>query len=76
MKRIYVLTTCIESIQDIFVGVFDNVEELKAEMNGFDPNDILVHVYDITENGTVVEKGTAHCVDALVLDDTVIVELY
>lgn len=76
MKRIYILTTCIGSIQDIFVGVFDDAEKLKTEMHGYDSNEILVRVYDITEKGIMIERGTAHCADALILDDTVIFELY
>ena len=75
MKRIYVLTTGFGSVEDVFVGVYDNTEKLKREMNGYDPNEIRVYVYDITENGTMVERGTAYCASSLILDDTVIVEL-
>lgn len=75
MKRIYVLTTGWGSVEDVFVGVFDDTEKLKKEMNGHDPNDIRVYVYDITENGTMVERGTAYCTNSLILDDTVIVEM-
>jgi hypothetical protein len=75
MKRIYVLTCGAEYVEDVFVGVYDDTEKLKREMNGYDPNEIRVYIYDITENGTMIERGTAYCADALVLDDTVIVEL-
>ncbi len=75
MKRIYVLTTDHGSIKDILVGVYDDTEKLKRAMNGFDPNDILVYVYDIGEDGTMVERGAAYCASVLVLDDTVIVEM-
>lgn len=76
MKRIYVLITCTDTVEDIFVGVFDNVEELKREMRGFDSGYNLVRVYDITENGTMVERGTARYTEAFVLNDTVLFELY
>lgn len=76
MKRIYVLTTGWDSVEDVFIGVYDDTEKLKREMKGYDSNDIRVYVYDITEDGTMIERGIASCVSALILDDTVIVELY
>lgn len=75
MKRIYVLTTGWGSVEDDFVGVFDDTEKLKREMNRYDLDEICVYVYDITENGTMVERGAAHYASGLVLDDTVIVEM-
>lgn len=77
MKRIYVLTVGYESVrEDVFFGIFDDIEKLKREMKSYDLDDIHVYVYDITEDGTMIEKGEAYCTEALVLDDTVIVELY
>lgn len=75
MKRIYVLTCGAEYVEDVFVGVYDDTEKLKREMNGYDPNEIRVYVYDIGEDGTMVERGTAYCASTLVLDGTVIVEM-
>lgn len=75
MKRIYVLTCGAEYVEDVFVGIYDDTEKLKKEMNGYDPNDIRVYVYDITESGVMVERGTAYCASTLVLDGTVIVEM-
>lgn len=75
MKRIYVLTTSSDYVEDIFGGVFDDTEKLKKEMRGYDPNDICVYVYDITEEGIMVERGAAYCASTLILDDTVIVEM-
>lgn len=75
MKRIYVLTCCEEYVEDVFVGVYDDTEKLKREMNGYDADEICVYVYDITENGTIVERGVAHCASSLILDGTVIVEM-
>lgn len=76
MKRIYVLTTGFGSVEDVFVGVYDDAEKLKREMNGYEPNEIRVYVYDIAENGTMIERGVAYCASSLVLDGTVIFELY
>ena len=71
MKRIYVLTTA----EDVFVGVYDDTEKLKKEMNGYDYDDIRVHVYDIDEDGTMINRGTAYCNNSLILDGNVIVEM-
>lgn len=75
MKRIYVLTTDCGSVEDIFVGVYDDTEKLKREMMGYDPNEILVYVYDITKDGTMINRGTAYCNSSLILDGNVIVEM-
>lgn len=75
MKRIYVLTCGAEYTDDVFIGVYDDTEKLKREINSYDPNEICVYVYDFTENGTMVERGRAYCTRSLILDGTVIVEL-
>lgn len=75
MKRIYVMTCGAEYVEDVFVGVFDDTEKLKEEMMDYDPNEILVYVYDITEDGTMIERGTAYCNSSLILDGNVIVEM-